>query len=129
MSLEFPEKTRKVGIFRPFAFILDGNVEYKIEDYKLSIPQIHELNKRLNKYLHQSGYKKFDSSMHGEEPPVFFIPTIGKAFVIMIGGEYVSIYPQDRPYGLVTDYECSEFKKFLGKVDEVFANYKPKLKE
>jgi len=129
MSLEFPEKIRRIGIFKPEYFDLDGKVGYKIEDFKLSIPQIHELNKRLNTYLHSSGYKELFKGRSVTEPPVFLIPTIEKAFVIIIGDEYTAIYPQDGKYQLSTDFDLSEFKKYLGKVEEVFASYKPKLKE
>jgi len=118
MSLEFPEKIRKIGHFSPRVIDREGGALYDI-DIHLDSSQIKELNKRLKKHLKKSGYK---NPIH---IPFFQIPSINKGYSVIIGSNCVSIYPPQEKYKL-KENEFLEFKKFLGEIEKVFQTYPPK---
>jgi hypothetical protein len=54
------------------------------------------------------------------EAPAVMIPSIQKTFITIVGLEYISIYPQDSKHKLKTEYERSEFRKFLKDFEKFF---------
>ena len=117
MSLEFPEKIRKIGSrYSVEGYHIDGRVLYKILE-PLTDRQIDKLKERLSTHLKKAGYEKpIDRS------PLFCIPSIKKCFSVIVGSEHISIYPPEEKYYLA-ESDLPEFRNFLKEIEKVLHEF------
>jgi hypothetical protein len=116
MSLEPPKEGEKIGHFTRIFFHRRGNLTYDV-DIKLSGSQCDELKKRLENALQESGYKKVYTL-----GPLFQIPSIDKAYSVIVGTYGVSVYPPEDKYRLKKG-ELPEFMKFKEEIEKVLKEY------
>ena len=117
MSSKASKKGKKIGsLFRRIFFDKSGNVTYDA-DINLTGDQCEELKRRLENALQKSGYKKVYTLS-----PLFQIPSINKAYSVIVGTYGISVYPPEDEYRLKKG-ELSEFMKFKEEIEKVLRKY------